>query len=399
MYSIARLWQKNSRWRKLAAIGASGIAMAAIPAESWAQAVATPEAPAAISQVKNATKSDLPKAEKEAKVSFGPEIRAVLAKKSPRTLEDLRILQQQVQAVVKQVRPTVVAVEMGDSVGSGVIISADGLVLTAGHVAVEPNRPVSFLFPDGKRARGMSLGVNATIDSGMMRITDPGPWPYTPVAPKITDDDSLEDSRQLKPGEWVVCLGQPNGFFADREPPVRLGRVLHSDEDVLTTDCTLVGGDSGGPLLNLRGEVIGIHSRIGRRITSNFHVPVTAYHATWDRLLAGEAWGSGFDGDVPSNYRPLIGVAGDPLSKPCRITQVFPGMPADRSGVKPGDIVKQFAGKEVTTFAELAKLVLNQKPGSKVKVAIDRDGKPMQIEIWLGQVAEGFPGGPRMRKG
>ncbi len=319
-------------------------------------------------------------------VELPDDVQAVLDKRYPENLKDLRALEGQVQKVLQSGRQATVAVQLGGAAGSGVIVSADGLVLTAGHVVGEPGQRVTFFFASGKRARGVSLGKNESIDSGMMRITDPGPWPYVELA----------GADSAKIGEWVVAIGQPNGFFKDRAPPVRLGRVLYQGDDVINTDCTLVGGDSGGPLFNLRGQVIGIHSRIGPRLTANMHVPISTYHETWDRLVDSEVWGGRRQRGrgTPAESRPLLGVAGNPEAESCTITQVFPGLPAERAGVKVGDIVRRFDDSEVTTFAELSRLVLTKRPRDKVKLSVLRDGEELEIEIALAAVRGDFPGAP-----
>ncbi|MEM1303589.1 MAG: trypsin-like peptidase domain-containing protein [Planctomycetota bacterium] len=310
------------------------------------------------------------------------ELREAVSKRYPENVDDLRAIQQQVRRVVEQVRPTVVAVQIGGAIGSGVLVSEDGLVLTAGHVAIKPNLPVTFFFPDGSRARGRSLGLDRSIDSGMLRITDPGPWPFTPIG----------RAGALERGDWVVTLGQPNGFFADRAPPVRLGRVLSVDDEVIHTDCTLVGGDSGGPLVNLKGEVVGIHSRIAKAITSNFHVPIAAYRSDWDRLLAGQDWGSELTSEEEPRYQTWIGLLAERNKSPCRVTQVLPNMPAAQAGVKVGDIILRYEGEKIDTVEDLALMVLKSKPEQKVTLEISRDGKRMPIEVWLGRIAKGFPG-------
>lgn len=218
----------------------------------------------------------------------------------------------------------------------------------------------------------------------MMRITDRGPWPSVAIAPAGSNAT----------GDWVVGLGQPNGFFSDRAPPVRLGRILHADDATLCTDVTLVGGDSGGPLFNLRGQVVGIHSRIGRRITSNYHVPIGQFHLGWTRLLAGQIWGGELDSDEPVEHRPLLGVAGDPREGPCRLTQVFPGMPADQAGLREGDIVLRFGEQQVESFAQLARLVMAAEPGARVEVEVERDGGRVKATVRLGQIGDDFPGSP-----
>src|ERR1700758_5501580 len=98
-------------------------------------------------------------------------------------------------------------------------------------------------------------------------------------------------STSLTKGQWVVSIGHPGGFRPNRTPVVRLGRVLEANANLIQTDCTLVGGDSGGPLFDMDGKVIGIHSRIGPAITANLHVPVNTYRDTWDDLANGETLG------------------------------------------------------------------------------------------------------------
>ena len=121
---------------------------------------------------------------------------AAFTKSAPVTMADLRSMQKHVEALAKRVSPAVVAVEVGSGSGSGVVISADGLVLTAGHVAGEPNRSVQFTFPNGKKAWGKTLGRDYESDTGLMQITDPGPWPYA----------EMGDLKDTRVGDWVLAL-------------------------------------------------------------------------------------------------------------------------------------------------------------------------------------------------
>ena len=135
---------------------------------------------------------------------------------------------------------------------------------------------------DGKRLRAKSLGRNGGIDSGMMKILDPGPFPFV----------EMGKSSKMKVGQWCIGVGHPGGLKPNRGMVVRVGRILVNSNSFIRTDCFLVGGDSGGPLFNMQGEVIGIHSRIGARLMSeNMHVPMDTYSQTWERLAKGEAWG------------------------------------------------------------------------------------------------------------
>jgi S1-C subfamily serine protease len=211
-----------------------------------------------------------------------PKKTAVL-KDAPEDVKDLRALEEQVQAVIKKVTPAVVGIRIGQAQGSGVIIDKEGHVLTAGHVSGQPGRDARVILPDGRQLKAKTLGQNRSIDSGMVQITEEGDWPYV----------AMGDSAELKKGQWVVAIGHPGGFRANRSPVVRVGRVLLTTKMIVRTDCTLVGGDSGGPLFDLDGKVVGIHSRIGGIITENIHVPVATYRDTFDKLAKGESWPKG----------------------------------------------------------------------------------------------------------
>lgn len=207
--------------------------------------------------------------------------------------DGLRQIDQRIQSVTRAALPCTVALIPGGpakeyGTGSGVVVSPDGLILTAAHVTMGMGDKVIVIFPDGKRAKGKVLGMDYTRDSGMVQITDPGTYPHVPVG----------DSTGLQPDDWCLALGHSGGFDPQRTPPVRLGRVIqHDPAGFLMTDSTLIGGDSGGPLFDLDGRVIGIHSNIGFSLSQNNHVPIAAFHQHWDRLKAGERFG----GDTPDS--------------------------------------------------------------------------------------------------
>ena len=310
-------------------------------------------------------------------------VKKVLALRYPRNVEHLRLLQKQVQQAAKQAMPATVGVIVGQGAGSGVIVSADGLVLTAGHVVGKADRRATFLLPDGRKLHGKTLGANHGIDAGMLQIENPpADLPFLPIAKKLP-----------KVGEWVITLGQPGGTLDDRSPPLRLGRVLGGDDDWVCTDCTLVGGDSGGPLINLRGEVLAVHSSIGPKIVHNFHVPVIAIRDHWDRLLAGEVWGNALAEVVDSELRPLIGIAGYTLEEQCKITEVFRGLPAYEAGLRPGDIVLAVDDDPITAFDEISQKVMQKQPGQKMKLKVERDGKTLEIEVVLAGIRRSEPRG------
>jgi serine protease Do len=281
----------------------------------------------------------------------------------------LKALQDRVRSLVEKLTPCTVNVQVGGAQGSGVIVSADGYVLTAAHVVGEPGRNVRFTFPDGTTARGKTLGVNREVDAGLMKINGEGTLPFAEIG----------ESTELKRGQWCLCLGHPGGYQRGRNPVARLGRVLSSRSGVLVTDCALIGGDSGGPLFDLEGKVVGIHSRISAPLTSNMHVPSSQYTAAWDRLVKGDDWGA--SGGDPT---PYLGVQGDPDANEARIVEVQPDTPAERAGLKPGDVVTHVDGEALADFASLAAYVVRKEPGDKVVLKVTRDGQTLELEAIIG---------------
>src|SRR5262249_28543431 len=153
---------------------------------------------------------------------------------------------------------------------------------------------------------------------------------------------------------------------------VRLGRVQLANNNLITTDCTLVGGDSGGPLFDMEGRVIGIHSRIGMMITANIHVPVDTYRETWDRLVASEVWGNRIGGGGgrrrgQDSAKPgYLGVRGSEESDRAVISEVVPESPAEKAGVKVGDVILKFNDQPIREFQDLVEQVGKKKSGDEV---------------------------------
>ena len=297
----------------------------------------------------------------------------------PTSPDELRLMEVHQRQLVDRVTPTIVGIQIGESQGSGVIISPDGYVLTAAHVAVEPNLAARITLSDGRSFTGKTLGMNRGTDAGLIKIinqpgvTNPTTWTYA----------DMGDTTALQPGTWCVAFGHPGGYQAGRLPVVRVGRVLSINNLSLQTDCALVGGDSGGPLFDMQGKVIGIHSRIGADITKNLHVPVNTYRATWDRLAQGESWGN----ILQVVGRPVIGVHGVQQVERAEIETVVPGFPAERAGIRAGDIIVRFAGQPVEDFPSLKRLVDESNPGEQVPVEVLRDSKRLQLMIVIGTPA------------
>jgi serine protease Do len=224
---------------------------------------------------------------------------------APKNTQELKSIQDRVEKVVTAVMPSVVGVKVGSSGGSGVIVSEEGLVLTAGHVVRKPGEKVTFYFADGKQAKGVTLGMFKSNDAGMMKITDQGKWPVV----------ELGDSAAVATGSWSVAVGHPFGYRPGRPPVVRLGRILRNTPTTIQTDCPLISGDSGGPLFDLDGKLIGINSRIGGQTEQNYHVPTAVFQEHWDRLQRGDAWETDFperdDSDVMAAFRGVVDGAGE----------------------------------------------------------------------------------------
>ena len=184
--------------------------------------------------------------------------------------------------------------QVGRANGSGVIVSEDGYILTAAHVAGEPNREAIVVLSNGDQVRGVTLGLNEILDAGMIKITEQGKWKFA----------QLGDSSKVRAGQWCLATGHPGGYDPDRAPVLRMGRIIKVRKEAIITDCTLVGGDSGGPLFDINGRVIAVHSRIGKNLAVNVHVPVERYRKYWDRLAKGDAW----DRLNPRNNESWIGI-------------------------------------------------------------------------------------------
>jgi len=306
-------------------------------------------------------------------------LHAITVGEEPQNVDELKALEATIEGVAQKVIPCTVGVQVGGASGSGVIVSEDGLVLTAGHVCGRPGRNVTFILHDGSRVKGKTLGVNSRLDSGMMKIDETKDkdgnvrkWPHCEAG----------KSGELKRGQWVLTTGHPGGVRPGRSAPVRVGRVLVERSNLIVTDCTLVGGDSGGPLFDLDGKVVGIHSRIGGSIVQNIHVPVDVFHDEWGRLAKGDVIGG------PQRGGPYIGVMAAENSDVAKIDEVVKDSPAEKAGIKAGDVVTQVDGKQIKEFSDLAREVGRHKPEDKIKLTIQRGDQTLELEVTIGKLGD-----------
>lgn len=296
-------------------------------------------------------------------------------KPAPQTLDDLREIQNALQAHLERARAATVCLQMGGGSGSAVIVSEDGLVLTAAHVTSKVGAEIDLVMEDGTKLKGRALGLNSETDSAMLQIEDEGPFPYVDV--------DLEDSTQL--GDWVFSLGHSGGFDEDRGVNVRVGRLVREAETTIQSDCMLIGGDSGGPLFNMAGELIGIHSRVGRSREESMHVPIREFQAHWDELKSGDFIGEGgfAKKTIPgSGFLGLITEAtGD---GGLRVTEIWEDGPADQAGLQVDDRLTKVNSKPAT--GELLRLELGAiGVGDTIILSWVRDGEESEATITLGE--------------
>jgi serine protease Do len=297
---------------------------------------------------------------------------------APKTLGDVRLFETHIQKLLEKIRPATVSV----GGGTGVVVSKDGYILTCAHVNREAGRRVRVRFPDGKTTRAITLGSNKDVDGGMMKITEEGNWPYV----------ELGDSKKCELGQWCLALGFPVSFDSGKEPPARLGRVLSSNNSYLATDCTIMGGDSGGPLFDMQGRVIAIHSRVNNSVTRNIHVPVNSYTKNWDRLLASEEWSDRAERRARQrreregeNARPYLGVWRDNSETRALVSKVVEDSAAEIAGIQAGDEIVEFDNKSIRSFDHLLDEIAAKKPGDRVKIRLKRNGVNIELRVRLGK--------------
>lgn len=294
---------------------------------------------------------------------------------------DLVARQKWLNAALKKVSPALVSVQDGMGAGSGVVVSADGIVLTASHVVETRGRNaprLQVVFPDGSTYRADLLGMNRSADAAMLKIRDKprnaSEFPYA----------TLGESDELERGEWCFALGHPGGFKPERPAPVRLGRVLSVGHRTVVSDCAIVLGDSGGPLFDMEGRVIGIHSMITEVIVENRHVAIDVFRRDGDRMEAGESWGRLQARDDDLVETSFFGVTLRWRHFTPETVHVVSGSPADRAGIRPGDILLKIAGQKFADPLGLNNLLSEVAEDQNVPVLLDRAGRERTVRLTTG---------------
>jgi serine protease Do len=296
-------------------------------------------------------------------------------KKAPEDAKDLQTIQNALQKALPQARAATVCIELGEGSGTGVIVSPDGLILTAAHVSSGVGKKVTVLMEDGTKHKAETLGLVADTDAAMVRITDQGTWPFVEI-----DRDST-----TRLGDWVFSLGHSGGFDKNRGSVVRLGRIVRMANSTWQSDCMLIGGDSGGPLFDLNGRLVGIHSRVGHQLAVNMHVPMSEFVKNWDAMTKSE-----FVGDGPFAKRPVkgngfLGLATEAAEGGLRVTKVGAKSPAEQAGVREGDVILRFNGKSFAKREELQEHLKEMSAGDEAKLDIRRGGKDLTLTLELGE--------------
>lgn len=297
-----------------------------------------------------------------------PAIRAAPA------LEPFLKIQDRVQALLPRVRPAVVAILTGDGTASGVIMNEDGLILTAAHVAERPGRELRIVLEDGSTVKGTTLGLDKSSDAALMLINETKDkkkkWPFVKVSRKVL---------QAQPGEWCFALGHPGGFDKQRGVVLRVGRIVKQTANSLQTDCVLMGGDSGGPLFNFDGEVIGIHSLIWEGRNENMHVSMAPFLRSWEAMkssLVIHTWSTGSGG--------YLGVVTDANEKGAvEVLEALPGSPAEKAGVKAGELILALDDEPITALPQFIHAVRMRAAGEEVKLRLRGDQAEREVKITL----------------
>ncbi|PYM29917.1 MAG: peptidase, partial [Candidatus Rokuibacteriota bacterium] len=271
------------------------------------------------------------------------------------------------------------------AVGSGFILSADGYIVTNNHV-VEDATGIQVKLADGRELAAKVVGRDPKTDLALLKVEATG-LPVVPVG----------DSNALQVGEPVMAIGNPFGLEQTVTTGIvsATGRVIGSGpyDNFIQTDASINPGNSGGPLINARGEVIGINTAIfsqrGGSVGIGFAVPSSLAKSVITQLVE--------HGKVERGW---LGVSVQPLTKELAkgfkrndaagalVASVVAGSPAERAGLKPGDIIVEFAGKKVAKSGDLPSLVAEARVGNDVPVVVVREGKEVRLTARIARLEE-----------
>lgn len=276
--------------------------------------------------------------------------------------------------------------------GSGFVISPDGYVVTNEHVAANATR-ITVSFPDGETREARLVGADAPTDLALLKVDAPSPLPY------------LQFTRDARPivGEWVIAIGNPFGLFEASEPSVTVGVVSATDRDLqseregrlyrgmIQTDAAINQGNSGGPLLNALGEVIGVNTAIyapmGGAVGIGFAVPAGRARQIVEELRTrGSVDRSYYTGLNVIDVNPRIAQALEMAeARGAFVRSVDAGSPAARAGITAYDVITAIAGQRVANANDYVARVFDYRPGDRVPVDVLREGRTQRIQLTIGR--------------
>jgi serine protease Do len=272
------------------------------------------------------------------------------------------------------------------SLGSGFLIDREGYILTNNHV-VEKASSIKVKLSDEKEYDAKIIGRDPKTDIALIKIDVNHELPSA----------IFGDSDKLEVGDWVVAIGNPFGLEHTVTAGIvsAKGRVIGAGpyDDFIQTDASINPGNSGGPLLNLKGEVVGINTAIvsgGQGI--GFAIPVNVVQGLLPQLKGKGKIARGWLGVVIQKITPEIAKSfGLKETEGALVSDVMEDGPAEKAGIKRGDVITSFNGKKIKDNEMLPRLVAATEIGKKAKVEIIRDGKPAGIEIVIGELPEDIP--------
>jgi serine protease Do len=268
-------------------------------------------------------------------------------------------------------------------VGSGFILAADGFIMTNAHV-VEGADQVLVTLPDKREFKARIVGVDKRSDVAVVKVEATG----LPVV-------KIGDVNRLKVGEWVMAIGSPFGL----DNSVTAGIVSAKARDTgdflpfIQTDVAVNPGNSGGPLINMRGEVVGINSQIfttsGAFAGISFAIPIDEAMRVGDQLRASGRVTRGRIGvAIGPVTREVAEGIGLPRPQGALVQRVESGAPAEKAGLEAGDVILRFDGKAIEKESDLPRIVGATKPGSRVPMQVWRKGKAIDLQVTVAEMEQ-----------